>query len=94
MANEWAKIDASNLVVNVEVAEKSWVDSYQGEYRYVTAHYDLPEKAAIIGGTYDEDTTWFIPPKPGEDWYFDREAWVWVDPNPPKPQEESQEPTD
>lgn len=87
MTNTWAKIDRSLLVVNVEVASQEWVDEWtrehpDSEYVYRYANADLPGKAACIGGTYDEETTWFVPPSLGPNYTFDRELWEWVEGTP------------
>jgi hypothetical protein len=94
--NNYAKINDGNIVVNIEVASQDWIDAWTADHpdsneRYVTAHSDLANKAAGLGYTFDTDTTWFIPPQPGPDWYFDRDAWEWIDPNPPEPEPEQPE---
>lgn len=87
MITQWARIDRSLLVVNVELATDEWViqwetDNPDSDFIYREAHEALEDKCATIGSTYDEETTWFIPPAPGQNYTFDKEVWHWVEDTP------------
>ncbi len=46
---------------------------------------------AGIGYTYDPDRDAFIPPQPGPDWILDETTCLWIDPNPPEPDDAAAE---
>ena len=89
-------IDDNNAVSNIVAADEDWINEHRSElptgWRYVDAHTELENRGAGMGFTYDEETTWFIPICNEPDWYFDRDLWMWIDPNPPEPDEEPGEP--
>lgn len=85
----YARINSSNVVVNLEVAENEWANEWNAthgnnEDKYSLAFVDAGERySAVIGSTYDERTGWFIPPSPDPEYVFDRGRWEWLPPSEP-----------
>lgn len=85
----WAEIK-DNVVVNVIVADQTFIDTYPGQW--VETEYSdnladgqksiLRKNYASIGGTYDPDRDAFIPPKPYPSWILDEETCTWKAPFP------------
>jgi hypothetical protein len=77
----YAKLDG-NTVVNIEVADRTWIEAQPNKEDYIEYTIDNP---AIIGGDYIDG--YFYPIKPFESWSRDGKG-NWVAPK-PKPDNEN-----
>jgi hypothetical protein len=82
----FAQLDKNNIVTQVIVADKSFVDSIGGTW--VETFMDSEKKYAGIGDTYDATRDAFISPKPYGSWLLDEETCQWEAPT-PMPQDEN-----
>ena len=64
----YAVLDSENIVVNIIVAEQSFIDSLSNNYQFVEYNETIPfveyneANSAVIGYTYNSTTQTFSPP--------------------------------
>ena len=82
--SHFAKIDNNNLVTEVIVAEKNFINSglVGDEFLWVQTSYSgsFRKNFAGVGGTYDKTRDAFIPPKPYASWTLDETTCQWKAP--------------
>ena len=82
--SHFAKIDNNNLVTEVIVAEKNFINSglVGDEFLWIQTSYSgsFRKNFAGVGVTYDKTRDAFIPPKPYASWTLDEDTCQW---NPP-----------
>lgn len=66
---EFAKINDSNIVEQVIVAEQDFINSLEGTW--VETSIVIRKQRAGIGMTYDKDNDIFVQPKPFDSWTLD-----------------------
>ena len=71
----FAQLDENNIVTQVIVADKSFVDSIGGTW--VETFMDSEKKYAGIGDTYDATRDAFIPPKCHDEATLDEATCLW-----------------
>jgi hypothetical protein len=88
----YAKINENNIVTEVIVADKEFVDTLDGTW--IQTSYNtvggvhkndgtpLRKNYAGIGYTYDSDLDAFIPPKPHASWSLNEDSGLWEAPTP------------
>jgi hypothetical protein len=72
---------SNNKVVNIEVADRTWIEAQPNKDDYIEYTSDNP---ASIGGDYYEE--YFYPEKPYDSWQRDGQG-NWISPV-PKPNDE------
>jgi hypothetical protein len=72
----FAQLDENNIVTQVIVADKSFVDSIGGSW--VETFMDLEKKYAGIGDTYDVTRNAFISPKCHDEATLDETTCTWT----------------
>mgnify|MGYP005631165387 CR=1 FL=1 len=82
----FAKLNNTNTVTEVIVAEKDFINSGQvgDEFLWVQTSYNanFRKNYAGLGYTYDKIRDAFIPPKPFPSWVLDEETCNWNSPVP------------
>ena len=78
--SHFAKIDSNNIVTQVIVSEKDFINSGQvgDEFLWVQTSYNnnFRKQFATIGGTYDATKNKFIEPQPYPSWTLnDNDDW-------------------
>lgn len=73
----FAKLDGNNVVLQVIVAEQSFVDSQPGRFVRTDINGISPKNYAGIGHTYRQDLNGFVPPKPYNSWVLNAETCLW-----------------
>lgn len=77
---DWAQIDSDGNVVNVISATVEQINARVGDgFVYVESS---PERPALMGGRYFDDTDTFAPSAPFDSWTWDEADRSW---NPPTP---------
>lgn len=76
----WAQIDEKNVVINVVVADKEYVDSMEGTFVFAGTNNEL---LATIGDTWNGKE--FLSPKPFPSWILVDHVWVAPKPHPQVP---------
>ena len=70
--SHFAKIDNNNIVTDVIVSEKDFINSgaVGDEFLWVQTSYNnsFRKQMAMIGGTYDKTNDVFVQPKPYNSW--------------------------
>jgi len=69
-----------NVVVNIIVADKDFIDLLDGNYVEYTLETPLIGYGASIGFTYDESKNAFIAPEPEGNLGFDETTCQWIMP--------------
>jgi len=85
--SNWAKVSATNVILNVEMTDEIWVENFVKENPDVTFKYikeTVDTKSACVDGTYDQVNNKFIAPKPFDNWVLN-ENFDWIPPV-PKPE--------
>jgi hypothetical protein len=78
--SDWAQVDADGNVVNVISATIEQINARVGDgFIYVESS---PERPALMGGRYFDDTDTFAPSAPFDSWTWDEADRIW---NPPAP---------
>lgn len=91
----FSKIDENNIVVDVIVAErdfinsglvgdpKFWIQTSYNTYGGINRRgaYPVRKNYGAIGSYYDAQRDVFIPPKPYEHFVFDEYTCTWYDPD-------------
>ena len=72
----FAQLDENNIVTQVIVADKSFVDSIGGTW--VETFMDSEKKYAGIGDTHDATRDAFIPPKCHDEATLDEATCLWI----------------
>lgn len=94
--SHFARIDENNVVVEVIVAERDYIDSgvvgpisrwIQTSYNTFAGEHalggtPLRKNYAGIGYTYDRERDAFIPPKPFDSWILNESTCQWESPTP------------
>lgn len=84
--SEWAQIDSDGNVVNVILGLREQILDRAGDgFLYVES---VPERQALMGGRYHEDTDSFSPSAPFDSWTWNDDERSWIPPS-PKPSEET-----
>ena len=78
--SHFAKIDDSNNVTSVIVAEQEYIDSLEGRWIQTSYNGSIRKNYAGIGYTYDAGRDAFIPPKPYTSWILNEETCNWASP--------------
>jgi hypothetical protein len=82
--SSFAKIDKNNIVTQVLVAEKNFINSglVGDEFLWVQTSYNsnFRKNFAGVGYTYDKVRDAFIPPKPFNSWVLDEATCQWQPP--------------
>lgn len=76
----FAQIDNNNLVINVIVADQSFVSSLPGTWIQTDINGISPLNYAGIGYTWNPGLNGFIAPQPFASWFLDNSTCLW---NPP-----------
>ena len=80
----FAKIDNNNIVTEVIVSEKDFINSGKvgDEFLWVQTSYNdnFRKNFAGVGGTYDKTRDAFIPPKPFASWALVEDTCQWIAP--------------
>lgn len=81
--SHFAKIDSNNIVTEVIVAEKDFINSgvVGDEFLWVQTSYsgNFRSKHAGVGDTYDKTNDVFISQKPYPSWTLDA-SYIWIAP--------------
>ena len=84
--SHFAKIDSNNIVENVIVAEKDFINSgvVGDEFLWVQTSYNgnFRKNYAGVGYTYDTARDAFIPPQPYNSWTLNEDTCLWDSPVP------------
>jgi len=84
--SHFAKIDSNNIVENVIVAEKDFINSglVGDEFLWVQTSYNnnFRKNHAAVGFTYDKDRDAFIPPQLWSSWTLNETTCQWEPPVP------------
>ena len=84
--SEWAQIDQGGNVINVIVAFRQQIEDRVGDgFLYVESS---PERPALMGGRYFDDTDTFAPSAPFDSWTWHEADRIWEAPT-PKPSDET-----
>ena len=79
--SHFAKIDSNNIVIEVIVAEKNFINSgvVGDEFLWIQTSYNrnFRKNFAGIGFTYDPTRDAFIPPQQFPSWTLDEETCLW-----------------
>ena len=82
--SHFAKINSSNIVTEVIVSEKDFINSgiVGDEFLWVQTSYNgnFRKNYAGIGDTYDKTRDAFIPPKPYASWTLVEDTCQWTAP--------------
>ena len=82
--SHFAKIDTNNIVTEVIVSEKDFINSglVGDEFLWVQTSYSdsFRKNFARIGSTYDKTRDAFIPPKPYPSWTLVEDTCQWKPP--------------
>lgn len=80
----FAKIDSNNVVTEVIVSEKYFINSglVGDEFLWIQTSYNsnFRKNFAVVGGTYDKTRDAFIPPKPYDSWVLNEDTCNWESP--------------
>jgi hypothetical protein len=80
----FAKINSSNIVTEIIVAEKDFINSGKvgDEFLWVQTSYNgnFRKNYAGVGDTYDKTRDAFIAPKPHASWTLDESSCRWQAP--------------
>ena len=80
----FAKIDSNNIVTEVIVSEKDFINSGKvgDEFLWVQTSYNdnFRKNFAGIGYAYDSTRNAFIPPQPYPSWTLDEDTCLWESP--------------
>jgi|TARA_B110000879_G_C11057056_1_gene465195 hypothetical protein len=83
--SHFAKIDNNNIVTDVIVSEKDFINSgaVGDEFLWVQTSYNnsFRKQMAMIGGTYDKTNDVFVQPKPYNSWTLNA-SHDWQPPTP------------
>ena len=84
--SHFAKIDSNNIVTEVIVAEKDFINSglVGDEFLWVQTSYNnnFRKNHAAVGFTYDKDRDAFIPPQLWSSWTLNETTCQWEPPVP------------
>jgi hypothetical protein len=84
--SHFAQLDENNVVINVIVAEQSFIESgaVGNPARWLQTSYNsrVRKNYAGIGYTYDPVRDAFIPPKPFSSWLLNEDTCQWESPLP------------
>jgi len=84
--SHFAKIDSNNIVENVIVAEKDFINSglVGDEFLWIQTSYNgnFRGKYAAIGDTWDKVNEVFISPQPYPSWILNEDTCLWDSPVP------------
>jgi hypothetical protein len=84
--SHFAKIDDNNIVTQVIVAEKSFINTgiLGDEFLWIQTSYNgnFRKNYAGIGYTYDAARDAFIPPQPYPSWTLNEDTCQWESPVP------------
>ena len=82
--SHFAKIDSNNIVTEVIVAEKDFINSgaVGDEFLWVQTSYNnnFRKNHAVVGFTYDKVRDAFIPPKLWNSWTLNEDTCLWEPP--------------
>jgi hypothetical protein len=82
--SHFAKIDSNNIVTQIIVTEKDFINSglVGDEFLWVQTSYNgnFRKNFAGVGGTYDKTRDAFIPPKPYASWTLVEATCQWTAP--------------
>jgi hypothetical protein len=82
--SHFAKIDNNNIVTEVLVAEKDFINSgvVGDEFLWIQTSYNgnFKKNFAGVGDTYDKTRDAFIAPKPYASWTLDESTCQWEPP--------------
>ena len=78
--SHYAKIDDTNTVIEVIVAEEDFVTALDGRWIQASYNNNLRKNFPGIGFTYDEARDAFIPPQIFNSWVLDETVCRWEAP--------------
>ena len=82
--SHFAKINSSNIVTEVIVAEQNFINSgaVGDSFLWIQTSYNenFRGKFAGVGDTWDKVNEVFIPPQPFTSWTLDENTYQWVCP--------------
>jgi hypothetical protein len=78
----FAKIDDSNIVTQVIVADQSFIDGQSGTWIQTDFTGASPKNYASIGHTYRSDLGGFVAAKPYNSWTLNNSTCNWDAPTP------------
>ena len=90
----YALIDKNNIVKQVIVAEKSFIETLDNSKNWIQTSYNtrgginkrtgkpIRKNFAGIGYTFDKQKDAFIPPRPYKSWKLNNETCLWNSPIP------------
>ena len=82
--SHFAKLDNNNIVTEVIVADKAFIDAHDDWYKYKQTSYtgSLRKNYAGVGYKYDEVLDAFIAPQPFSTWVLNSDTCQWEAPIP------------
>lgn len=78
----FAKLDSNNIVIQVIVADQSFIDSQPGTWVQTDINGISPKNYAGIGHTWNSGINAFVSPKPFPSWVLNNSTGLWGAPVP------------
>ena len=82
MATYFAKLNNSNVVTQVIVADQSFIDTQSGTWIQTDINGVSPKNYAGVGYTWNSGLGGFIPQKPYDSWILNNSTCQWDSPVP------------